>query len=72
MYHGHRLSAILMIKKWLGNSTKKSEKTNQTESRVEKIIKKKDDRPYIKWKSYHNSFNSWINMKDILKILMAM
>ena len=34
-----------------------SQKTNQTE----KVIKKKGDELYIKWKSYDNSFNSWID-----------
>ena len=33
------------------------QKTNQTE----KVIKRKGDELYIKWKSYDNSFNSWID-----------
>ena len=32
----------------------------QTEFRVEKIIKKKGNKWYVKWKGYDNSFNSWI------------
>ena len=31
--------------------------------RVEKVIKRKDDELYAKWKGYDNSFNSWINKK---------
>ena len=45
---------------------KESQKTNQKESRIEKILKRKGDKLYVKWKGYDNSFNSWINKKDIL------
>ena len=31
-----------------------------------KVIKKKGDKLYVKWKGYDNSFNSWINKKDIV------
>ena len=44
---------------------KKVQKTNQHEFRVEKVIQKKGDKLYVKWKGYGNSFNSWINEKDI-------
>ena len=40
--------------------------TNQQEFRVEKVIKRKDDKLYVKWKGYDNSFNSWIDKKDIV------
>ena len=42
------------------------QKTNQKKFRIEKIIKKKGDKIYVKWKGYNNSFNSWIAKKDIL------
>ena len=42
------------------------QKTNQKEFRIEKILKRKGDKLYVKWKGYDNSFNSWINKKDIL------
>ena len=45
---------------------KELQKTNQKEFRIEKILKKKDDKLYVKWKDYDNSFNSWINKKDIV------
>ena len=45
---------------------KELQKTNQHEFRIEKVIKKKDDKLYAKWKGYNNSFNSWIDKKDIL------
>ena len=39
--------------------------TSQQEFRIEKVLKKKGDKLYVKWKSYDNSFNSWIDKKDI-------
>ena len=42
------------------------QKTNQKEFRIEKIFKKKGDKLYVKWKGHDNSFNSWINKKDIV------
>ena len=45
---------------------KELQKTNQKEFRIEKILKKKDDKLYVKWKGYDNSFNNLINKKDIL------
>ena len=37
---------------------KELQKTNQQEFRIEKVIKKKGDKLYVKWKGYDNSFNS--------------
>ena len=34
------------------------QKTNQKEFRKEKVLKKKGDKLYVKWKGYDNSFNS--------------
>ena len=34
--------------------------------RIEKILKRKCDKLYVKWKGYDNSFNNWINKKNIL------
>ena len=42
------------------------QKTNQKEFRIEKVIKRKSDKLYVKWKGYSNSFNSWINKKDLV------
>ena len=44
---------------------KELQKTNQHEFRIEKVIKKKSDTLYVKWKGYNNSFNSWIDKNDI-------
>ena len=45
---------------------KELQKTNQNECRIEKVIKRKGDKLYVKWKGYDNSFKSWINKKDIV------
>ena len=37
---------------------KELQKKNQTEFRVEKVIKKKGNKLYVQWKDYDNSFNS--------------
>ena len=39
------------------------QKTSHKEYRTETVIKKKGDKLYFKWKSYNNSFNSWIDKK---------
>ena len=43
---------------------KELQKINQKEFRIEKVIKQKRNKLYVKWKGYDNSFNSWINKKD--------
>ena len=40
--------------------------TKQNEFRIEKVIKRKRDKLYVKWKGYDNSFNSWVDKKDIV------
>ena len=46
---------------------KKLQNTDQQELRIEKVIKKKGDKLYVKWKGYDNSLNSWIDRKDLMK-----
>ena len=46
---------------------KELQKTNQKEFRIEKVIKRKGNKLYVKWKGYDNSFNSWIDKKDLIK-----
>ena len=46
---------------------KELQKTNQKEFRIEKVIKKKGNKLNVKWKGYNNSFNSWIDKKDLIK-----
>ena len=45
---------------------KELQKTNQKEFSIEKVIKRKGDKLYVNWKGYDNSFNSWIDKKDIV------
>ena len=45
---------------------KELQKTNQEEFRIEKVIKRKDDKLYVKWERYNNSFNSWIDKKGVV------
>ena len=45
---------------------KELQKPNEKEFRVEKVIKRKGDKLYIKWKGYNSFFNSWIDRKDIV------
>ena len=41
-------------------------KTNHKEFRIEKVIKRKSYKLYVKWRGYNNLFNSWIGKKDIV------
>ena len=45
---------------------KEPPKTNQTDFKIKKLFEKKDDKFYIKWKGYDNSFNRCIDKKDIV------
>ena len=45
---------------------KELQKTNQQEFRIEKVIKKKGEKLYVKWKGYDSLFNSWIDKKDLV------
>ena len=45
---------------------KELQKTNQKKIRIEKVIKRQGDKLYVKRKGYDNSFDSWINKKDIV------
>ena len=56
-----------MVKKLLEHFMKKKlQKPNQEELTIEKLIKRKGDKLYVEWKGYDNSFNSWIDKKDIV------
>ena len=45
---------------------KKLQKTSQEKFRIEKVLKRKGDKLYVKWKGYDNRFNSWIDKKDLV------
>ena len=44
---------------------KELQKMDLQEFRIEKVIKRKGDKLYAKWKGYDNSFNSWIDKKRL-------
>ena len=46
---------------------KELQKSNQKQFRIENVIKKKGNKLYVKWKGYPDSFNSWIDKKDLIK-----
>ena len=63
------LLVILKAQKLLQHFTEKNcKKTNQKEFRVEKVIKRKGDKLYGKWKGYNSSFNIWIDKKDRINV----
>ena len=57
-----------MVKKLLEVFTKKKlQKTSQEKFRIEKVLKRKRDKLYVKWKGYDSCrFNSWILKKDLI------
>ena len=57
-FNGEGIIGMFYEKEW--------QKTNKKEFRVEKVIKRKGNKLYIKWKGYNNSFSSWIDKKDIV------
>ena len=46
---------------------KELQKTSQEEFRIEKVIKRKGEQIYVKWKEYDNSFNSWIDKASLVQ-----
>ena len=63
-YFINDLNGEEIIKTFYG---KELQKTNEQEFRIEKVVKKKVDNLYVKWKDYNSSFNSWIDKKDLNK-----
>ena len=47
---------------------KELEKTNQKKIRIEKVLKRKGDKLYVKKKEYDNRFNSWIDKEDLMRV----
>ena len=58
----------LSIKEITGTFYEKElQKTNQEEFRIEKVIKRKGNKIYVKWKGYNNSLNSWIDKASLVQ-----
>ena len=46
---------------------KELQKTNKKEFRIEKVIKRKGNKLYFKWKGYDSPFKNWIDKKDLVR-----
>ena len=42
------------------------QRINREKFLIEKVLKRKGDKLYVKWKRYDGRFNSWINKKDLI------
>ena len=58
MYRGHEIVRTFY--------QKELQKIIKKEFRIEKVIKRKGDKLFVKWKGYDSSFNSWIDKKDVV------
>ena len=45
---------------------KELQNTSQEKFRIQKVLKRKGDKLFVKWKEYGNFFNTWINKKDLV------
>ena len=62
LYDGHILLVILTVEKL----SEKNYQEQIKQLKLEKVIKKKVDKLYVKQKDNDNSYNSWIDKKDIV------
>ena len=46
---------------------KELQKTRQEEFRIKKVIRRKGNKLYVKWKGYDNSFNTWIDKASLVQ-----
>ena len=44
---------------------KEFQKTSQEKCKIDKVLKRKGDKLYVKWKGNDSRFNSWIDKKDL-------
>ena len=42
------------------------QKTSQEKFRIDRVLKRKGNKLYVKWKGYDNSFNGWIDKKELV------
>ena len=66
LFRGHVISDLKGEEIVRAFYEKELQTTHRKEFRIEKVIKKKGDKLYFKWKGYYSSFNSWIDKKDIV------
>ena len=55
-----------MKKKFKGRFMSRSKRQCRTIFRIEKVIKRKGDKSLVKWVSYSDAFNSWVDNKEIV------
>ena len=56
------------MKKLLQHFMRKNYKKQvQKNSELKKMIRRKGDKLYVKWKGYNNSFNSWIDKASLVQ-----
>ena len=66
-FHGHTSLNTSMVKQLLEVFIKENCKNLVKKTlRIEKVLKIKGDKLYVKWKGYDNSFNSWINKSNLV------
>ena len=41
------------------------QETSQKKFIIEKVLERKGDKMYVKWRGYNNRLNSWIDKKDL-------
>ena len=46
---------------------KELQNASQEEFSIEKVIRRKGDKLFVKWKGYNNSFNSWIDKANLVQ-----
>ena len=56
-----------MVNQLLEVFMKKLQKTSQEKFRIKKVLKRKGDKLYVKWKGYDSHLNSWIHKKTSYK-----
>ena len=62
--HGYFLLIFLNNEEIIGTFYEKElQTTNNKNLKVEKLIRRKGNKLYIKWKGCNNSFNSWTDEK---------
>ena len=54
------------MKKLLEVFMKKNYEKLVKKIKIERILKRKGDKLYVKWKGYDNRFNSWIGTKYLV------
>ena len=66
-FHGHMLLMISMRNKSFEHFMEKNcRRLIKKNLELKKVIKRKGDKLYVKWKGYDNSFNRWIDKKYLV------